>query len=580
MGLVHKLFSLLDSQQSRAAAALLLLMLIGMVLETFGVGLVVPILALIADPSAMARYPSVQKIMSVTGMAGQAQLVGACMLAMVAVYFVKAFFLAFLAMRQARFVFTLEAALSEKLYSGYLRLPYTFHMQRNSAQLIRNVTGEVGQFASAVMAANVLMSETLVLVGVACLLFAAEPVGAFLVMSALACASGGFYLAAKGRILNWGVARQYHEGQRLQRLQQGLGGIKDVKLYGREDEFSSEYAQHSFASARISEKQNVLNALPRLWLELLAVTGLAVLVFALLWQGKPMSALVPTLGLFAAAAFRLMPSVNRFLVGIQNLRYNLPVVNTLYAEFMLMRQTKDLPADIRPLAFRHGIRLENVFYMYPGSHEAVVVNANLYVPCGKTIGFVGESGSGKSTLIDLVLGLLRPNQGKVTVDEIDIQTNLRAWQNLIGYVPQSIYLTDDTLKRNIAFGVRDAAIDDQAVWRAIDAAQLRDFVESLPDGLETVVGERGVRLSGGQCQRIGIARALYHDPPVLVLDEASSALDTATEVAVMEAINALRGIKTLLIIAHRLSTLAGCDQIYRIEHGVIEKADTISITAP
>lgn len=566
MRVFRKLLALLEPVQLRSAYLLLGLMLIGMVLETLGVGVVVPVLALMTDVQLANKYPIVYQIYDFFGNPDRVRLISGGVMALVGVYALKVGFLAYLSFKQAQFTFGLDASLSQRMYAGYLGQPYTFHMQRNSAHLIRNVTTEVSQFSTAVTAASLLVTESLVLLGIGGLLVLAEPLGAFLVMSALGLAGYSFYFFTKGRVLRWGKARQYHEGQRIQRLQQGLGGIKDVKLLGREREFVKEYAQHNNISSRIGRHLYVLQAMPRLWLELLAIIGLAVLVLSMLTQGKPIESLIPTLGLFAAAAFRLMPSVNRFLNGTQTLRYNLPVINTLYEEKHLFNDSQ-FSNHIGVLPFEQKLQLKAVSYAYPSSPKMVLTDIDINIIRGTTVGFIGSSGAGKSTLIDLMLGLLTPDCGQVLVDNIDIRTDMRGWQNQIGYVPQDIYLTDDTIRRNVALGLPEDQIDDQAVRAAIKSAQLNDFVDQLPDGLNTVVGERGVRLSGGQCQRIGIARALYRDPPVLVLDEASSSLDTSTEKAVMESVNALRHSKTILIIAHRLSTVSNCDVLYRIEHG-------------
>jgi ATP-binding cassette, subfamily B, bacterial PglK len=278
---------------------------------------------------------------------------------------------------------------------------------------------------------------------------------------------------------------------------------------------------------------------------------------------------LPTLGLFAAAAFRLMVSANRVLGAIQSVRYGNSVINTLDEAFRLFEKIPDSVPDAPPLPFAESIELRQVCYRYPAAPRDSLTNVDIRIAWRSTVGFIGGSGAGKTTLVDLVLGLLEPTAGKVFVDGVDIQTNLRGWQNQIGYVPQNIYLADDTLRRNIAYCIPDSDISEEAVLGAVRAAQLDELLSQLPQGLDTVVGEQGVRLSGGQRQRIGIARALYHDPAVLVLDEATSALDSATESEVMKAIIALRGEKTVLIIAHRLSTIEHCDWLYRLEGGTV-----------
>jgi ABC-type multidrug transport system fused ATPase/permease subunit len=310
----------------------------------------------------------------------------------------------------------------------------------------------------------------------------------------------------RSRITRWGVERQHHEGLRIQHLQEGLGGAKDVKLLGREAEFLSRYAFHNFQSAKMGQLQTTMQQLPRLWLEFLAVSGLAIMVISMLLQGRTLESVMPTLGMFAAAAFRLMPSVNRVLGAMQALRFVMPVVDSLYTEIKLVSPALSLTnatgGSSQP--FHVSLELDHVTYAYPNVEQAAVTDISLIIKRSESVGFIGTSGAGKSTLVDILLGLITPNAGTVSVDGKDIHSNIRNWQNQIGYVPQSIFLTDDTLRRNVAFGLPDQEIDDLAVQRAIKAAQLEVFVGELPEGLDSMVGERGVRLSGVQRQLIGI----------------------------------------------------------------------------
>jgi len=298
-------------------------------------------------------------------------------------------------------------------------------------------------------------------------------------------------------------------------------------------------------------------------MEILTITGLSALVISMVLQKQSFTEIIPTLGLFAAAAFRVMPSINRLLGSLQTLIFSRAIISSVYEDFKL--DAPDTPENKTVIPFKDQLELKNLGFQYPTAVRPSLQDVSLVVRRGEAVGFVGPSGAGKSTLVDVILGLFAPTSGTVLVDGLDIQDNLRNWQNQIGYVPQTIYLTDDTLRRNVAFGLGDENIDEQAVVNAIRLAQLEDFVASLPDKLGTVVGERGVRLSGGQRQRIGIARALYHNPSVLVLDEATSSLDTPTEHGVMQAVQALQGAKTVIIVAHRLSTVEYCDRLYRIE---------------
>lgn len=566
----QKIWSLFTPIERRQAIALLVLMFFCMLMETLGVSLIVPAVALLTEGDIATNYPASKPFLELFGNPTQQQLVVGGMLFLVVIYLVKGVLLAILAWQQNRFAFDLQVRLSQRLFSVYLCQPYTFHLQRNSAQLIRNVSSEVNMLTTyGVLPALIFFSEMLIMFGLCSLLLLVEPLGAVISVSVLGVAAWGFHRYTRRHITRWGDARHLHDGLRMQHLMQGLGGVKDVKLLGREAEFLQKYELHNVQGARVAQRQATLQLLPRLWLEVLAVGGLAILVISMLAQGRALDVVLPTLGMFAAAAFRLMPSVNRILSSIQALRYGLSSIETAYSEIKLAAPDVR-KEEVGPL-FIKSLELNHISYSYESAAKPAVKNICLKINRGESIGFIGTSGAGKSTLVDIILGLIKPSSGSVEVDGKDIQRGLRSWQNQIGYVPQSIFLTDDTLRRNVAFGVADENIDEQAVEEAIKDAQLEQFISSLPEGLATMVGERGVRLSGGQRQRIGIARALYHKPSVLVLDEATSALDTPTEFEVMRAVRALRD-KTVLIVAHRLSTVEHCDRLYRLESGEIVAA--------
>lgn len=568
-----KILALLTPSERIGAMILLVLMILGMALETLGIGLIIPTITVIMQDDLVANYKILQPLLNFLGNPSRSELITVAMIGLVGVYLFKNLFLAFLIWKQIHFSVYVHVSLSQRLFALYLRQPYTFHLQRNSAQLVRNITNEVYLFASGVVASTImLISELMVLAGISVLLLFVEPFGALVVVVVLWGAAWGFHRITRMRISRWGAERQLHDGLRIKHLQQGFGGAKDVKLLGREKEFLAQFHTHNVKSARVGKLQTTFLNFPRLMFELLAVIGLAILVLSMISRGRDMANIVPTLGLFAVAAFRLMPSINRVLSSVQTLRYNLPVIYTLYDEFKLISPEPATKQTNNPELFKNELQLTDVSYHYQGAPSPALAGVSINIRKGESIGLIGSSGSGKSTLVDVILGLLTPSGGLVEVDGLNIQQALRQWQDQIGYVPQSIYLTDDTLRRNVAFGIANELIDDMAVRRAIEAAQLDEFVSTLPEGLETEVGERGIRLSGGQRQRIGIARALYHDPAVLVLDEATSALDGATEHEVMEAIAALHGNKTIIVVAHRLSTVVGCDRIYRLERGVVVEA--------
>lgn len=566
-----KLWNLLTPTEHRRAILLLGLTIVGMILETLGVGLIVPVIAIITQPEYAARFPVLQRIFASFGYAqGVTTIVVVTMIGLAVIFTLKNLFLAFLTWYQTRFAFGIQARLSNSLFGIYMHQPYAFHLQRNSAQLLRNVTGEVDMLrGSALLPGMMLLSDSFVLVGLFALLLYVEPLGSLVVIGILGVVAWAAHMVTRRHVSRWGLFRQQLEGARIQHLQQGLGAAKDVKLLGREREFLKQFQTCTEQSARVGHLQFTLQQLPRMWLEVLAVCGLAALVIVMVTQGRALESVLPTLGLFAAAAFRVLPSANRVFASVQLLRYGLPVIDSLHRELRLAPPPPLVAHAGMVIPFRDRLEFDNVTFSYAGAHKAVLNGVSLCIRRGESVGFIGSSGAGKSTLVDILLGLLDPTGGELRMDGKNIDAQMRNWQDQIGYVPQSIYLTDDTLRRNIAFGLPNAAIDEAAVWRTVRAAQLDEFVQSLPQGLETVVGERGVRLSGGQRQRIGIARALYHDPAVLVLDEATSSLDIATERDVMEAVTALQGDKTVLIVAHRLSTLEHCDRLYRVQEGTV-----------
>lgn len=576
-----KIWTMLHRRQRIAAAVLLCLMLIGTILEMLGIGLILPALALMTNSARSGITSSLLRgMLPVAHGPDRGQLVISGLLILVGIYAAKSAFLAFLAWKQMRFVYGVQADLSQRLFVTYLRQPYSFHLRRNSAVLIRNVVGEVHLLCQGMLVPILfLITEGSILLGIAAVLIVVEPRGALIVAAVIALLGLAFHLATHAAVLRWGVARQHYEGRRIQHLQQGLGGIKDLLILGRESEFLRQYGVDNAGTAAASRKLETLHQMPRIGLELLAVLGLAILVIVKLRGGSPVDAILPTIGLFAAAAFRLMPSVNRVLNCMHNVRYAVPVLGTLHEELSLAAPSPAEEPAVLP--FERSIKLSAINFTYGGARSPALEQISLSVCRGMTVGFIGGSGAGKSTLVDVLLGLLPPDSGRVLVDDLDIAGRCRSWQRNIGYVPQSIFLIDDSLRQNIAFGIAPERIDDASVWRAVRAAQLEQYVAGLPDGLDTEVGERGARLSGGQLQRVGIARALYHDPPILVLDEATSSLDTATERGVMQAVAALHGRKTIFIIAHRLTTLYKCDWIFKLDNGrVVAEGDVGTMIGP
>lgn len=546
-------------------------LLVGMVFEMLSISAIIPALALFSDSEAAANWPFLRENLKRLGNPSQASLVVGGLLAILLLYGIKSLVLLRLVWQQARFLASIRQNTSSRLFETYLMQPWTFHLQRNSAELIRNTTTEVAMFLQGCQGLLTVATEACVALGIGLLLFWMEPVGACVTGMTLVLATWAMQSVLRHRVTRWGEKRQRSEGRRVQALQQGLGGAKEVKIYGREFDFLEHYRDADQQATHAIQMQFFSGNIPRLWYELLAVAGVAVLGIVLILQGASSTTLVSRLGLFAVAAFRLMPSLYRLAASAQIIRFLEPCVQMLSQELALPSVTAEKNPGTR-LSFKNALYLREVWYCYPTANQSTISRVSVAINRGSAIGIIGESGAGKSTLIDLILGLLQPDSGCISVDDRDIKTDLRAWQNSVGYVPQSIYLTDDTIMANVAFGVPVPSVDHEAVLRSLAAAQLLEFVSGLPDGVNTVVGERGVRLSGGQRQRIGIARALYWDPPVLVLDEATSSLDTATESGVMDAVNRLQGEKTLIIVAHRMSTVSRCDAVFRLSNGSLTQS--------
>ena len=551
---------LLTRAERSALLGIVFLILIGMVLETLSLGIVVPVVAILTQDDYETKYKWLSDWL---GSPSREDLIIYVMLLMVVVYIVRSIFLLWSSWIQKGFSANLSGRLSQRLFTIYLRQPYMFHLQHNSSTLMRNSRNANVVVSGGIDPVLVLLTDGLVAIALFTLLIFIEPVGTLITIFIFGAGAWMFQKLTRNRIESWGDEKNIHDGMILQHLQQGLGGAKDVKILGREGEFLFQHNKHLKESLRINRVYTVLQTVPRVSMEILTIAGLSALVISMVLQKQSFSEIIPTLGLFAAAAFRVMPSINRLLGSLQTLIFSRAIISSVYSDFKL--DAPDVVETREVVPFKDQLELKNVCFQYPTAVKPSLQNVTLSVRRGEAVGFVGPSGAGKSTLVDVILGLFAPTSGTVLVDGEDIQNNPRNWQNQIGYVPQTIYLTDDTLRRNVAFGLGDENIDEQAVVNAIRLAQLEEFVASLPEKLSTIVGERGVRLSGGQRQRIGIARALYHNPSVLVLDEATSSLDTPTEHGVMQAVQALQGSKTVIIVAHRLSTVEYCDRLYRIE---------------
>jgi ABC-type multidrug transport system fused ATPase/permease subunit len=543
---------------------------LGAILETLSVGAVIPVMAAL---SAGQDLPEQLERWGIGGRISEPQLPLVLGSAFLVLFVVKTIYMIWLTRRQGQFVCLLEARVSQQLFDGYLQSSWVFHLQRNSSDLIQTVLKETFVLVQAAYASINLFIDLAVVAAIVLLLAVIEPVATFAAVIPMALVAFGFQRVVKARMVKLGSDRQRLESVRLKQLQHGLAAIRELLLSRRGEYFSDAYRVPTAQYASVSTGYNLIINLPRLLLELTAVMLLAAITAALIWFGRSPVDAFPALALFAAAALRVLPSLTRILGSTQIIRWASPAVVRIERELAILPEHPWSPSQgVDREAQQGDIMLEDVRFAYPGTVHPALDGVSLSIRQGSLVGLIGPSGSGKSTLMDIILGLLCPSGGSLRVGGRDVSHDLRAWQRGVGYVPQSITLLDDTLRRNVAFGVVDGKIDDERVWRALEGARLRQFVESLPKGLDTTLGERGARLSGGQRQRIGIARALYEDPGVLVLDEATSALDPATEAEIMETIQAFRGMKTVIIVAHRLSTVRPCDVIHRLESGRVVRS--------
>lgn len=571
MSFFKKIYSILPKKKKREIPFLVLLLVIGMFFEMLSLGLLIPALTIILNPNITQEYPAIAPYFLYFGNPSHKEVIIGGMSLLIIIFLIKTLFLAFLYWFQNKFTSTLQVQLTTNLYAIYLNQDYQFHLNRNSAELIRNTQMEVVLFNRAANALILISTELAIIFAVVFTLTIVEPFGTFIVFIILSFSILIFHQLSKKKLVQWAEKRQDLSKEINQFLLEGLGGVKDIKLLGREDYFIDNYNLKNKLWARINILQLTLAQLPRLYLEFLGIFGLVILVIVMVLEGNPIDTLLPTLVVFAAGAFKMIPGFNRIMGAIQNVKLTVPVVNVLFNEFSFDKRLEKTSSN--ELVLRSEIFVQDVIFKYQNTQKSVINKINFKIKKGESVGFVGKSGSGKSTLIDLILGLMNVNEGSILIDGTNINDNIRGWQNNIGYVPQNIYLTDDTLRKNIALGISEDQIDDKSIIRAMKQAQLNDFVQDLEEGIDTYVGERGVRLSGGQCQRIGIARAMYHSPSVLVLDEATSALDSATEKSVMEAVYQLKGEITIIIVAHRLSTLSSVDKIYHLERGKLIKED-------
>lgn len=573
--IIKKLFSILSKRQKRSVAGLGVMILIGAILETVGVSMIVPLAQAILDAETLSKNQYVIMIQELLGLQNMNQFVILLLFTVVAIFVIKNAYLLFMNYVQARFVNKNQFLTVSYMMDEYLNRPYEFYLNADIPTVFRTLDSDIPKVFIVLMDFIQLMTEVVVAVFLCVVLLIVDPAMTIMISAILLFMTFVIVKILKPRLNRLGQENQEIQSRMGKWRNQSIFGIKEVKVLHKENYFVENYSVYAKDGADLNSKYTVFNNMPRLLIETICIGGLLSYMAVCIMMGQEIVDMAPQMMAFAVAAVRLMPSVNRINTHVTNIAFFGPSVNYVYdnIDFRDYKEEKKVSQRIveeKPaIEVKDAIELKKVTYAYPNTEKLILDAADMRISIGKSVGIIGPSGAGKTTAVDILMGLLDVQSGQITCGGRNVMENYGSWLSHIGYIAQNIYLTDDPIRDNVAFGVNREDIDDNRIWEVLEEAQMKEFVESLPEGLDTSVGERGVRISGGQRQRLGIARALYHNPEILVFDEATSALDTETETAIMEAIDKFHGRKTLIIIAHRLRTIENCDMIFKVEGGKI-----------
>ena len=576
--ILSKLNKILDARQKIQMFWLLIMMLISAVLETASISLVIPVVTVVMDKNAIENTKYISDIYNILAFKNYQSFTVMVMLSLIVAFILKNVFLFFQQKALYKFIYTNQFRTSEQVMKKYMNRSYEFYLNADTAVIQRNITSDVNHMYGLIRCILLLVSEAIVFVFLAAVLLVADPKMTLIIASLLIVTLFVVKVALKPVLKKAGKQNQDNYSGLFKWINQIVTGIKEVKIGNSEAHFIKEYLKCGYGYVEAVQKYMVYSSMPRLLIETVCIIGMITYLLVLVLSGSDVDGMMSIIAAFGLAVVRLMPCASRINNQINDIAYFEPpfmsVADQLKEE--IDRECIELDAFTpakEKLPLEKEIVLKDICYKYPNTDKYIFDNANVTIPVGKSIGIVGTTGSGKSTLVDVLLGLLEIEKGSITVDGAEIlkNDNYRKWLKNVGYIPQSIFMLDDTIRKNICFGIPEEEISEERLWQVAEDAQIADFIKTLPDGMETSIGERGIRLSGGQRQRISIARALYHDPELLILDEATSALDNDTETAIMDSINLLHGKKTLVIVAHRLQTIEKCDAVYRVENGKILK---------
>ena len=578
--IIKKLRVLLDKKQKRTMVGLVFMMIISAFLQTAGVGLLVQVVNVVIDPEAVANSSLAQACYEFLGVDSYKTFSIIIMVALILIFVVKNAFTYLQQKLTLAFVYTNQFRTSERMMRNYMRRGYEFYLNADTAVVQRSITSDVNNMYALVLALLQLVSDGVMSAFVIVYCLMSSGVMTILLAVVLVLLMYAIKRVLKPIMYKAGKDNQDYYSGLFKWISQTVQGIKEVKISGKEQYFVSEYQKCGKGYVDAVQRYSLYNQVPKLLIETACVATMVGYMIFLVVTGVPTEEMLATFATLAAAAFVLLPSVNRINNQINSIAYFEPFFMGVSAN--LLDEINGTNVDLsfatdedEKLPVKDCIEMKDITYAYPNTDKLIFDHADLTIPVGASVGIVGTSGAGKSTVVDILLGLLEVKTGTVYADGVSVKDNYRKWLKNVGYIPQMIFMLDDTIRKNVAFGVPEDKIDEERLWEVLKEAQLDEFIKTLPEGLDTGIGERGIRLSGGQRQRIGIARALYNNPEVLILDEATSALDNDTEAAIMESINRLHGKKTLIIIAHRLQTIEKCDIIYRVENGkaVVERGE-------
>lgn len=577
MDMIKKMRYILDRRQKMQICFLGMLIFVGGLLETVSVSGLLPVVWVIIDPAKAQENKYVRVLMEVLHTDSIEGFIVPLLTAMILLYTLKNAFLLLLANEQNKFIAHNRNKLISQVLREFLNRPYEFYLDADIPTVFRLTDSDIPNVFNILMAMISLVSEAVVFALLCVVMVATDWKLLVFLIVVFGCLSVLILKVMKPRLSRLGEKNLAIQSRIAKWRIQAIYGIKDVKVLHREAFFADNYESSGKIGAGYSKRYAVMNNTPRLLIETIFIASILGYIILYILAGNDASTLVPILTAFGVAAIRMMPSVNRINTYMTDISYFRPCLDYVYENMNINEISKKNNQTLKPvdatktMALRDRIELRDIVYAYPNTDKLIFDHADMVIPCGKSVGIIGPSGAGKSTIVDILLGLLKVRTGSILCDGVDIFDNYPAWLSRIGYIPQSIYLVDEPIRNNIAFGIADSEIDDARIWDALEEAQLAAFIRGLPEGLDTAIGDRGVRLSGGQRQRLGIARALYHNPEILVFDEATSALDNETEAAVMDAINSFHGRKTMIIIAHRLNTIEKCDMIYKVDAGKITR---------